>query len=298
MTIGSAPRVSVLMPAYNAARTIRRACASLIAQTFEDWECVVVDDGSHDETAELVEQIHDTRFRVIRLQENVGRGAARQIALENSRGKFVAFLDADDWWYPAKLKRQLHVMEVVGSDIVSTGMAIISPSEELKGVSVRDDRAAPVIMKEWRRLGRAPVAFGPSLVKGELARSCRFDPRLRRSQDYDFLIQACFRRGACAVIQEVLYAYERGASNAPAIVLQAYKYSRKAHWKNFFRDPVGAGAGLALSYMKSVVVWGLSKIGGAHALAERRYQRPSERQSAEYAAALRTVKRVMEGLPR
>lgn len=298
MTIGSAPRVSVLMPAYNAGRTIRRACASLIAQTFEDWECVVVDDGSQDETAELVEQIHDDRFRVIRLRQNLGRGAARQLALENSRGKFVAFLDADDWWYPSKLEHQLDVMERVGSDVVSTGMAIISPNEELNGVSVRDDRAIPIIVKEWRRLGRAPVAFGPSLVKGDLARSCRFDPALRRAQDYDFLIQACFRRGKCAVLQEVLYAYERGASNAPAVVLQAYKYSRKAHWKNFFRDPIGAGAGLAQSYMKSVVVFGASKIGRAHALVERRYQRPSERQSAEFAAALRTIKRVMEGLSR
>lgn len=86
------PKVSVIMPAYNARRTIIRACASLVAQSFGDWECLVVDDGSADGTAAIVESIGDERFRVIRLERNMGRGVARQVALENSREASWHFL--------------------------------------------------------------------------------------------------------------------------------------------------------------------------------------------------------------
>jgi glycosyltransferase involved in cell wall biosynthesis len=101
------PLVSVIMPAYNAAPTIRDSIESVRAQSFTRWELIVVDDGSADETAAMVEAVPDDRIRLIRAQTNGGRGRARNIGLDAVRGEFVSFLDADDHFYENLIEAQL-----------------------------------------------------------------------------------------------------------------------------------------------------------------------------------------------
>jgi len=103
--------VSVITPAFLAAEHIGEAIRSVIAQDHQDWEILVVDDGSPDETAGVVESFsrNDSRIRLIR-QPNSGPAAARQRGLDEANGRYVAFLDADDYWVPEKLSRQLRFM--------------------------------------------------------------------------------------------------------------------------------------------------------------------------------------------
>jgi glycosyltransferase involved in cell wall biosynthesis len=98
------PRVSVVVPLYNKAATIARTLSSISAQTFADFEVVVVDDGSTDAGAAIVAAYADPRVRLIR-QENAGPGAARNRAIAEANGALVAFLDADDEWLPTFLER-------------------------------------------------------------------------------------------------------------------------------------------------------------------------------------------------
>jgi glycosyltransferase involved in cell wall biosynthesis len=98
MTLSAAPEVSIILPTYNRADTIGRAVQSVLAQTFEDWELVVVDDGSSDGTQEVLAGI-DPRIRVLR-QANAGVGAARNTGLAAARGRLLTFLDSDDGWLP------------------------------------------------------------------------------------------------------------------------------------------------------------------------------------------------------
>ena len=104
--------VSIVMPAYNASRYISEAINSVINQTFQDWEIIVVDDCSTDDTSAVVSQIStvDKRVRLVQLQENVGAGNARNIAISAAKGRFIAFLDCDDLWLPSKLEIQLKFM--------------------------------------------------------------------------------------------------------------------------------------------------------------------------------------------
>ena len=101
------PLISIMTPFYNASRTLPDCLKSLKLQTYEHWECILVDDGSIDDPMDVINQYPDQRFKLIRLEKNMGRGVARQIALDNSQGDFLCFLDGDDWIYPHKLSDQL-----------------------------------------------------------------------------------------------------------------------------------------------------------------------------------------------
>jgi len=102
-----APAVSVVIPAYNAAKTIGSAIQSVLNQTFQDLEVIVVDDGSTDETPSQA-QLFNGHIRYVR-QEHAGPGAARNRGVTEARGAFLAFLDADDLWFPNKLEAQLEI---------------------------------------------------------------------------------------------------------------------------------------------------------------------------------------------
>ena len=103
------PRVSVIIPVFNAARTIEQALASVRAQSFADLEIVAVDDGSTDDSVEILRRFAGA-VKILQ-QKNRGPSAARNLGIANSSGEFLGFLDADDWWMPDLLAKMLPAME-------------------------------------------------------------------------------------------------------------------------------------------------------------------------------------------
>lgn len=101
------PVVGVVLPTYNRAPLLGRALRSVLGQSFDDFEVLVIDDGSTDETAGIVAAFGDPRIRYVQLARNTGAGAARNVGIRMSRGKFPAFQDSDDEWVPSKLARQM-----------------------------------------------------------------------------------------------------------------------------------------------------------------------------------------------
>lgn len=106
------PLVSIITPAYNSERFIGEAIKSVLNQTYSNWEMIIVDDCSTDHTTELVASYHhqDPRIKLLKLEENSGPAVARNRAIDEAGGRFLAFLDSDDLWLPNKLKRQLDFM--------------------------------------------------------------------------------------------------------------------------------------------------------------------------------------------
>lgn len=98
----STPNISVIMPAYNAEKYIKEAIGSVLSQTFEDWELIVIDDGSIDETPGIVSEFDDPRVIYVR-QSNSGEASARNVGLDQARGEYIAFLDSDDIYLPNAL---------------------------------------------------------------------------------------------------------------------------------------------------------------------------------------------------
>lgn len=120
--------VSVVMPAFNAARTIENSIRSVLRQTCGDLELLVVDDCSTDDTAQIVSKIarDDCRVRLIESQSNSGSPATpRNIGINNAQGRYLAFLDSDDSWVPGKLEGQVRFMEESGAAISCTGYEVV-----------------------------------------------------------------------------------------------------------------------------------------------------------------------------
>lgn len=117
------PLVTVVMPVFNGARTLRRSMDSVLDQSFPELELVVVDDASTDGTVAIVEEIagRDDRVRLVRRERSGGPAAARNSGIEEATGRYLAFCDADDLWLPEKLARQLALAETTGAALVYCG---------------------------------------------------------------------------------------------------------------------------------------------------------------------------------
>ncbi len=103
--------VSIVMPNYNGAPYIQETVESVLAQSYENWELLFVDDCSTDNSLEVIRSFSDKRIQVLSTGSNSGAARARNVAIEAARGKYIAFLDSDDLWFPEKLSKQLAFME-------------------------------------------------------------------------------------------------------------------------------------------------------------------------------------------
>src|SRR5688572_27262369 len=102
--------ISVVIPTFNRAHLISEAIESVLAQSYPNWELIIVDDGSTDETQSLIRNFSDTRIRYFRIEHSGSFGTVRNFGIQASKGEYIAFLDSDDIWDPMKLEKQLQTI--------------------------------------------------------------------------------------------------------------------------------------------------------------------------------------------
>ena len=189
------PFASIVVPAYNVTATLTETLDSLSAQTFADFEIIVVDDGSFDDTAAMAEAHPDPRIRVVR-QANRGLAGARNTGIAEARGQVIGFCDADDLWRPGKLAAHVrHLAERPTVGISYSGSEMISADSQPMGLSQSPRLAGITAAHVFRRNpignGSAPVirraaldsiAFQPD---GPEARTWWFDETFRQSEDIE-----------------------------------------------------------------------------------------------------------------
>jgi hypothetical protein len=201
----SLPAVTVLMAAYNAAEHIDAAIRSVLAQTLADFELLVVDDGSTDETAATARSFDDGRVRVVSMAENGGAAAARNHGLRAARAELVAILDADDLAYPERLERQaayLHAHPECG--LLGTAYHLVDDAGEVTG-TVPVVCAPPLL--RWALLTRNMFAHSSMMVRREAALAAGgYDETLRNAEDYDLWVKLAVRWEP-AGLPQVLAAY-------------------------------------------------------------------------------------------
>lgn len=117
--------VSIVMPSYNTEKYIAESIKSVLVQTYKNWELLIIDDCSTDNTDEVVASFHDERIRYFKNEINSGAAISRNRALREAKGKWIAFLDSDDLWFPQKLELQIHFMEKYGYKFTFTDYRIV-----------------------------------------------------------------------------------------------------------------------------------------------------------------------------
>lgn len=190
-SVGETPGlVSVMMPAYNAEKYIQQALDSLLAQTYENWELILVNDGSTNSTMDIVARYADSRITIVN-QPNGGEAAARNTALANMQGEFVAFLDADDVYLPEHLELTVAYLQAhpERGGVYVDGMHIDQDGRMLKPLSSR--RRGPFEGWVFEQVVRAPNVFGPPLTlvlrhRVILEHELGFDTRIGLGTDWDF----------------------------------------------------------------------------------------------------------------
>ena len=210
----SAPAVSVIIPTYRHAAYIEETLASAFAQTFRDFEVIVVNDGSPDDTAARLQPLAQTgRIRYFE-QANAGQAAARNRGLAEARGDFVAYLDDDDLWPPDKLAWQVAALREHPGWIMVSGL---SGRVEADGVRQEPEAAGGgVVVQSIRTMfdGCGIESPGQVLVRREVMKAVGgFDPALWGTDDTDLWIRLSARGQAAQVRRTALY-YRLHAANA------------------------------------------------------------------------------------
>ncbi|MDD7280683.1 MAG: glycosyltransferase family 2 protein [Erysipelotrichaceae bacterium] len=119
------PLVSIIMPTYNCEKYVEEAIQSVINQTMEDWELIVIDDASSDDTYSIIKEFNDSRIHIYKNEENLGVAKTRNKGMDLSKGKYIAFLDSDDIWLETKLEKQLELAKETNADLIYCSYMIL-----------------------------------------------------------------------------------------------------------------------------------------------------------------------------
>jgi teichuronic acid biosynthesis glycosyltransferase TuaG len=183
------PLVSVITPAYNASRFLPDCLESVRQQTAPEWEHLIVDDGSTDGTPAIVESAaaHDERLRLILLPRNAGAAEARNAALQSARGRYLAFLDADDIWLSQKLELQIAFMRAREAAMSFTSYRVIAEDGRVTGPLI----AVPASITYAQLLKRTAIALSTVVIDRETIGV----PHLRSTGHEDYALWLELLRG-------------------------------------------------------------------------------------------------------
>lgn len=215
------PVVSVITPCYNAETTIAEAIESIQAQTFRDWELLITDDCSTDNTREIINRyaVADPRIRLFTLEVNSGAGVARNNSISEARGRFIAFCDADDRWYSDKLEKQLDFMTKGGFGLTYTSYMTSDESGNLNGFVkclpcltkakiIRDNGIGCLTaMYDSHRIGK------------------HYMPSVRKRQDWCLWIDIISKIGKAHGLQEPLALYRIRSGSISSNKIEMLKYN-------------------------------------------------------------------------
>lgn len=242
------PVVSVVMPAYNAAGFIREAVGSVLRQTMEDWELLIVDDCSKDDSLRIAEEYakHDSRIRVLHNEHNYGVARTRNRAIVCSCGQYIAFLDSDDVWQPDKLKKQLALLEAEDGDMSYCAYKIIGAD----GAPVRPDYHVPQTVTYGQLLKENVICCSSMLIKKSVLEDIRFNTDFFH-EDYVLGLDI-LKAGHKAVGCRELLVHWRYIENSRSF---NKKKSAKNRWR-IYREY------LKLPFFKSVYYFGHYAVAG------------------------------------
>ncbi len=217
--------ISIITPCYNASRYIGETIESVLNQTYTDWEMLVVDDCSSDNSADIIKHYCDKRIRYYKTDAPSGSPALpRNIGLRESKGDFIAFLDSDDLWEPNKLESQMRFMQNNSVSFVYSYYSRFSSRDRVGGVIKSPDKADYNSIKK-----RDYIPMLTILIKKDVLNGVEF--KARPKEDYVFLLDL-FKKGVVAYNTKEMVALYRIAENSRS----SNKFNMFIEHYNILRD--------------------------------------------------------------
>lgn len=197
--------VSVVMPAYNIAPYVEQAAKSVLSQSMRDLELLIVNDASTDETAKLANAIaaQDARVRVLTNESNSGVAVTRNRGIAAARGKYIALLDGDDYWYPEKLEKQLALAEKTGAEIIYCSYDMVEERDE----PWNRPFIVPPETSYKKMLSRNVISSSTVLLKASALQPSPFGTAKDYSEDFLLWMQLLESGKRAVGCTEVLAAY-------------------------------------------------------------------------------------------
>ncbi len=217
------PLISIIMPTYNCGKFIGKTIDSVIKQTYSNWELIVVDDCSKDDTEkELKKYQKDKRINYVKLEKNSGAAVARTEAMKRAKGNYMAFLDSDDLWYSEKLEKQLKFMQDNSYDFTCTAYEQIDEEDNNLNKVIKTKKKA-----DYNRiLLDCPV--GNSTVMYNVDKLGKFEvPNIRKRNDDALWLQIIKKANYIYGMNDVLMQYRIRSNSISSNKLSLVKY----HWQ-------------------------------------------------------------------
>lgn len=226
------PETSVVVPTYNRAESLPRAIESVLEQTCGDFELIIVDDASTDETPTVVEKFDDDRIRYHRFEESRGANAARNAGVDLAVGRYVSFLDSDDEMHPEYLERVVDTLDARGGSCagVFTAFEIVNDGTPVAISSATDGFVTYDEIRSDNVVGGFSCVTFRSSVFDEVG---PLDETLQSSQDYDFFIRVLERGYSIRGIDEVLVVCHEGENRISDDVTRKLEGTRRFFEKHY-----------------------------------------------------------------
>lgn len=204
--------ITILLPVFNASRTLQKAISSIVNQSFRNWELLVLDDASTDESLRIASSIGDQRIRVVAQGQIPGLAARLNQGIDLARGKYIARMDADDIAFPERLARQVEFLESHPEiDLLGTRALVFRDDGSVVGLLPFAQSHDEICTRPWNNI---PLAHPTWMGRAEWFQRHRYAmPEYRRAEDQELLLRA-FRTSTFACLPDVLLAYRQGPFSA------------------------------------------------------------------------------------
>lgn len=242
--------VSIIMPSYNTASYIKQTIQSVLNQTYTNWELIIVDDCSTDNTDEVVDTIKDCRIRYFKNEKNSGAAISRNKALREAKGQWIAYLDSDDLWMPEKLEKQIKFMEENGCAFSYTNYEEIDVDGNKTGVKVTGPKKITKTgMFNYCWPGCLTVMYDANkigLIQIE---------DIKKNNDYAMWLKVC-RKADCYLLDEILGQYRKGrvgsvsTHSIKTMIGWHYKLYREAEDMGILSSLFNTGRNLVFGFYK------------------------------------------------
>ena len=243
--------VTIITPSYNTAEYIAETIKSVQAQTYGNWEMIIVDDCSTDNTDKIVgEYLSDARIRYLKNEKNSGAAISRNYALREAKGKWIAFLDSDDLWMPEKIEKQLSFMKTNGYFFSYTDYEEIDVNGKQTGVKVTGPRKVTKTgMFNYCWPGCLTVMYDADeigLIQIE---------NIKKNNDYAMWLKVC-KKADCYLLDECLAQYRKGrvgsisTHSIKTMIGWHYKLFREAEKQGVVQSIINTGRNLIFGFYK------------------------------------------------